>query len=109
MISDKNGEYGSQNTGARLPSLLALRCFEAAARLENFSRAADELHLTHGAVSRAVRLLEDDLGVALFDRRSRRVYLTDAGHQLSKAVAAGFGLIRNAVNELRANARQEKR
>lgn len=109
MISDKNGEYGSQNTGARLPSLLALRCFEAAARLENFSRAADELHLTHGAVSRAVRLLEDDLGVALFDRRSRRVYLTDAGHQLSKAVAAGFGLIRHAVNELRANARQEKR
>lgn len=109
MISDMNGELSSQNMGARLPSLLALRCFEAAARLENFSRAADELHLTHGAVSRAVRLLEDDLGVALFDRRSRRVYLTDAGHQLSKAVAAGFGLIRNAVNELRANARQEKR
>ncbi|MBN0796080.1 LysR family transcriptional regulator, partial [Pseudomonas aeruginosa] len=49
---------------ARKPA--ALRCFEAAARLENFSHAANELHLTHGAVSRAVRLLEDELGVALF-------------------------------------------
>lgn len=79
MISDSNCEPDSQITGVRLPSLLALRCFETAARLENFSRAAAELHLTHGAVSRAVRLLEDDLGVALFERRSRRVFLTDAG------------------------------
>ncbi len=108
MISDINGELNSQKTNSRLPSLLALRCFEAAARLENFSRAADELHLTHGAVSRAVRLLEDDLGIALFERRSRRVYLTDAGRQLSNAVAGGFGLIRNALSDIRANARKAK-
>src|SRR5690606_41943953 len=82
MISDKNGDPDSPLSDARLPSLLALRCFEAAARLENFSRAASELHLTHGAVSRAVRLLEDELGVALFERRSRRVFLTDAGRTL---------------------------
>ncbi|MEG1766902.1 MAG: LysR family transcriptional regulator, partial [Comamonas sp.] len=50
MFSDMNGEIESPSNDARLPSLLALRCFEAAARLEHFSRAADELHLTHGAV-----------------------------------------------------------
>lgn len=61
-------------TSPRLPSLIALRSIEAAARLENFSRAAAELHITHGAVSRAVRLLEDELGVLLFERRSRRVF-----------------------------------
>lgn len=81
MFSDHHGESSSPSSDDRLPSLLALRCFEAAARLENFSRAADELHLKHGAVSRAVRMLEDDLGVALFERRSRRVFLTDAGRR----------------------------
>ncbi len=107
MFSDKIGEPDSH--GSRLPSLLALRCFEAAARLENFSRAADELHLTHGAVSRAVRLIEDDLGIALFERRSRRVYLTGAGRTLAQAVNSGFHLMRQAVGELRHSARQEKR
>ncbi|OZI53702.1 LysR family transcriptional regulator [Bordetella genomosp. 5] len=93
----------------RLPSLLALRCFEAAARTENFSRAAAELHLTHGAISRAVRLLEDELGLALFERRNRRVFLTDAGHTLARAVGGGLDLMRQAVSELRASARQQRR
>lgn len=92
---------------ARKPA--ALRCFEAAARLENFSHAANELHLTHGAVSRAVRLLEDELGVALFERRSRRVFLTDAGRTLARAVGNGLDLMRQAVGELRASARQGRR
>ena len=109
MISDKNGDPDSPLSDARLPSLLALRCFEAAARLENFSRAASELHLTHGAVSRAVRLLEDELGVALFERRSRRVFLTDAGRTLARAVGNGMDLMRQAVAELRASARQGRR
>ena len=52
--SQMNALAGALST-RRMPSLMALRCFEAAARLESFSRAADELHLTHGAVSRAVR------------------------------------------------------
>jgi len=86
--------------------LLALRCFEAAARLENFSRAATELHLTHGAVSRAVRLLEEDLGLPLFERRSRRVFLTDAGRKLAKSVGDGLGLMRQAIHELRSSANQ---
>lgn len=106
MSSNNHGELGSQLNGSRLPSLLALRCFEAAARLENFSRAADELHLTHGAVSRAVRLLEEDLGVALFERRNRRVFLNEAGRRLARAVGDGLGLMRQACGELRASARQ---
>ena len=101
MSSDIDGELGSQLADARLPSLLALRCFEAAARWENFSRAAQELHLTHGAVSRAVRLLEDDLGVALFERRSRRVYLNEAGRKLARAVGDGLGLMRQATRATR--------
>ncbi len=89
---------------ARLPPLGALRCFEAAARLESFSRAADELHLTHGAVSRAVRALEDDLGIPLFERRSRRVYLTASGARLHAAVADAFAGIAAATRELRKRA-----
>ncbi|KER70094.1 LysR family transcriptional regulator [Burkholderia cepacia] len=109
MISDQNGETDSQSVRASLPSLMALRCFEAAARHENFSRAADELCLTHGAVSRAVRLLEDDLGVALFQRRSRRVFLTDAGRKLAQAVHDGLGLMRHAAHELRTEAARARR
>lgn len=109
MISDSHGESDSPIIDNRLPSLLALRCFEAAARLENFSRAADELHLTHGAVSRAVRLLEDDLGLPLFERRSRRVFLTDEGRALAQAVSQGLDLMRQGVADLRARARQQQR
>src|SRR5580693_793622 len=63
----------------RFPPLSALPSFEAAARHLSFSRAADELHVTHGAVSRAVRNLEDHLGVQLMIRASRSVRLTPAG------------------------------
>ncbi len=105
MSSDNDGELYSQVTASRLPSLMALRCFEAAARVENFSRAAAELHLTHGAISRAVRVLEDDLGLALFERRNRRVFLTDAGRRLFSSVHDGLGLIKQAVGELRTSAR----
>lgn len=92
-----------------MPSLIALRSFEAAARHENFSRAATELHLTHGAVSRAVRLLEEELGVLLFERRNRRVFLTDAGHKLASAVGEGLDVMQQAVDALRAGVRQRQR
>lgn len=105
MNSDDYSDSHSPIPDTRLPSLTALRCFEAAARLENFSRAADELHLTHGAISRAVRALEDDLGVPLFERRNRRVFLTDAGRKLARAVHDGMGLMRQATRELRASTR----
>ena len=109
MFSDKIGESGSPLSFPRLLSLIALRSFEAAARLENFNRAAAELHITHGAVSRAVRLLEDDLGVVLFERRSRRVLLTDAGRTLAGVVGKGFDVMRQAIDALRSRARQQRR
>ncbi len=65
----------------QLPALNALRAFEAAARHESFSRAADELFVTHGAVSHQIRGLESELGVALFARDGKRVRLTDRGRQ----------------------------
>ncbi|MGE9552987.1 LysR family transcriptional regulator [Erwinia amylovora] len=109
MFSDKVGEPASPSSLSRLPSLMALRNFEAAARLENFSRAAAELHVTHGAVSRAVRLLEDELGVLLFERRSQRVFLTEDGHTLASAVGKGLSVIQQAVDRLRSSARQQQR
>jgi len=60
-------------------SLNALRAFEAAARHLSFKQAADEPHVTAGAVSPQVRLLEERLGVQLFARRTRQVILTSAG------------------------------
>jgi len=63
----------------RLPPLNALPSFEAAARHLSFSKAADELHVTHGAVSRAIRNLEEYLGVQLFTRSVRAVRLTPMG------------------------------
>lgn len=86
----------------RLPPLNALSSFESAARHLSFSKAADELHVTHGAVSRAVRHLEDYLGVQLFTRATRSISLTLAGanyaaqvrdilDQLASATAATKG------------------
>ncbi|MGE1173297.1 LysR family transcriptional regulator [Pseudomonas sp. BW7P1] len=109
MISEQKGDFGSPFSGGRMPSLLALRCFESAGRFENFARAANELHLTPGAISRAVRLLEEDLGVELFERRQRRVFLTDPGRRLLKAVSEGLGLMNHAVREIRSEARRTRR
>jgi LysR family glycine cleavage system transcriptional activator len=66
-------------TGDLLPPFLALRVFEAAARLESFARAADELDITPGAVSQHIKALEDFAGQPLFRRLGRSVELTDAG------------------------------
>ncbi|MHA1553919.1 MAG: transcriptional regulator GcvA [Alphaproteobacteria bacterium] len=63
----------------RLPSLNALKVFEAAARSESFSRAAEELNVTPGAVSHQVKALETDLGVKLFNRQPQRLLITETG------------------------------
>jgi LysR family glycine cleavage system transcriptional activator len=70
----------------KLPPLNALPSFEAAARHLNFSRAAEELNVTHGAVSRAIKTLEDQLGVLLFERATRSVRLTAVGGPYARAV-----------------------
>src|ERR1700740_3304201 len=67
---------------ARLPPLNAIKAFEAAARLGSFTRAAEELSVTHGAVSRQIRLLEEWLGTSLFLRTSRTAVPTRAGTDL---------------------------
>ncbi|MBV8466873.1 MAG: transcriptional regulator GcvA [Burkholderiales bacterium] len=84
----------------RLPPLNALRAFESAARLESFSAAAEELFVTHGAVSKQIKLLEDWLGVKLFDRTGGRVKLTDAGWRYLVQVQDGLDLIANATAQL---------
>ncbi|MER9655056.1 transcriptional regulator GcvA [Mesorhizobium sp. M0152] len=63
----------------KLPPLTALPAFDAAARYLSFSKAANELNVTHGAISRAIRNIEDRLGVRLFDRGTRSVRLTSVG------------------------------
>jgi DNA-binding transcriptional LysR family regulator len=83
-----------------LPPLNALRAFEAAARLGSVSRAADELHVTHGAVSRHVRTLEDALGVPLFAREGRGLVLTPAGLRLRDAAGDAFAGLQAAWTRL---------
>ena len=95
-------------SATRLPPLNALRCFEAAARHQHFGRAGDELHLTHGAISRAVSLLAADLGLPLFERRQRRVHLTDAGRALAQSVTEALQDMRRTTERLRAQARQPR-
>ena len=84
----------------RLPPLNALRAFEVAARLGNFSAAAQTLHVTHGAISRQVRQLEKWLGVTLFERSGRRVHLTDPGRDYLNAIQAAFDAISAATRRL---------
>jgi len=84
-----------------LPSLNALHAFEAAARLGSVSRAATELHVTHGAVSRHIRSLEEELGIALFQRQGRGLALTAAGQRLRDAGTAAFAQLREVCEELR--------
>lgn len=88
-----------------LPPLNALRAFEAAARLGSVSRAADELHVTHGAVSRQIRALEEALGGRLFERDGRGLALTPAGLRLRDAAGDAFASLQTAWTGLR---RQER-
>jgi LysR family glycine cleavage system transcriptional activator len=84
----------------RLPPLLALKTFEAAARLASFKAAAEELGVTPAAVSHQIKLLETHLGLALFLRRPRRVVLTEVGRELYGATNAAFEEIAATVDRL---------
>jgi DNA-binding transcriptional LysR family regulator len=92
-----------------LPSLTALRAFEAFARLGQMTYAADELCVTHGAVSRQIRSLEASLGMALTEGPRHRLRLTDAGARLAIALSAAFGQVEAALAELRDDAHAELR
>lgn len=84
----------------RIPSLAALRTFEAAARLGSFKAAAAELGVTPTAVSHQIRALEDMLDTPLFVRRTRAVELTQAGARLSPAVHEGLLAMRTALEDI---------
>jgi LysR family glycine cleavage system transcriptional activator len=86
----------------RLPPLNALRAFEAAARHLNFSRAADELSVTPGAVSQQIQNLEDYVGVALFKRTPKGLLLTDPAQIALPALREAFDRLAEAASMLTA-------
>ena len=85
---------------SRLPSLTALRMFEATARLGSFTKAAAELHVTQAAVSHQLRGLEEQLAIKLFQRSTRRLSLTPAGQRLLPAVSDAFETLSRAVADI---------
>lgn len=88
-----------------LPSLDLLPGFEAAARHLSFTEAARELFLTQSAISRQIKLLEDELGVALFERRNRRLKLTPEGELFLVCTRDVLARVRDGVRSLRQRAR----
>ncbi|KOS76427.1 bacterial regulatory helix-turn-helix, lysR family protein [Burkholderia mallei] len=84
-----------------LPPFPALRAFEAAARHESFSAAGEELHVTHGAISRQIAAFEAWLGKPVFHRHGKRVKLTDEGRRYLATVEAAFDSIAGATVQLR--------
>ncbi|PAU78420.1 LysR substrate-binding domain-containing protein [Halomonas salipaludis] len=83
-----------------LPPLNALKAFEAAAQCQNFTQAAQRLHVTQSAISRQVRHLEEQLGVVLFERRPGQLRLTEAGRRLLPALSTSFDRIALTVRDL---------
>jgi LysR family transcriptional regulator, glycine cleavage system transcriptional activator len=92
----------------QLPALNAIKAFEAAARHESFSRAADELFVTHGAVSHQIRALEAELGVTLFARDGKRVRLTEVGRRYAAQVRGALTALADATREVRAGDRERR-
>ncbi|OAB55194.1 LysR family transcriptional regulator [Phormidium willei BDU 130791] len=84
----------------RLPPLTALRAFEAAGRLGRMTLAAEELHVTHSAVSRQVRHLEAALGVTLFEGPKTALRLSEAGRRLLPGLTAAFDGLESAVRQV---------
>ena len=83
-----------------LPPLSAIRVFEAAARLENFTAAAQELGMTQAAVSYQVKLLEERLGISLFQRTGRKVALTEKGREIAPILTRAFDQMRQGFAAL---------
>ncbi len=81
---------------SKLPPMSAVRVFEAAARHQSFTRAAEELGMTQAAVSYQIKMLEDRIGAPLFVRLPRQVALTARGRQLAPAVTEAFEALRMA-------------
>ncbi|SAL05312.1 DNA-binding transcriptional activator GcvA [Caballeronia calidae] len=92
----------------KLPNLGALKAFEAAARLKSFSRAAQELYVTHSAISHQIRSLEAELGIVLFKREGKRIDLTDRGHRYAEQVRAALINLASATESIRSGDRDRR-
>src|SRR2546430_3174264 len=84
----------------RRPRLKALKLFEAAARHESFTRAAEELFVTQGAISHQVKALEAELGLKLFNRERQRLVITEAGRAYLRVVRDAFDRIAERTERL---------
>lgn len=93
---------------SKLPNLNALRAFEAAARLESFSRAAEELFVTHSAISHRIQSLEGELGVALFAREGKRVRVTEGGALYAQKIRLAMADIADATLAVRSGDRERR-
>jgi LysR family transcriptional regulator, glycine cleavage system transcriptional activator len=93
---------------AHVPPMQALRAFEAAARTQSLTRAAESLHLTHGAISHQIKSLEATLGVRLVERAGRGIRVTEEGERLATRLRGALAEIADAVREAseRSNPRQ---
>ncbi|WDZ96168.1 transcriptional regulator GcvA [Herbaspirillum sp. WKF16] len=92
----------------KLPNLAALRAFDAAVRHGGFSRAAEEIHVTPGAVSHQVRALEEELGLQLFVRHGKRIAVTETGQRFAATIRKSLGEIALAAEHLRSLNRQQR-
>src|SRR5882724_3619842 len=92
----------------RLPALNSLRAFEAAARHQSITKACDELHVTHAAVSRHIQKVEQQLKRDLFERHHRKIALNDAGAILLSALTVAFSHIQRAIAQLSENQNPER-
>jgi len=84
-----------------LPALNAVRIFEAAARLQNFTKAANEIHITQGAVSKQIKLLEQQLGCQLFIRSGPVLKLSDEGEEFQAVAEESLSIIRRGTARIR--------
>jgi LysR family glycine cleavage system transcriptional activator len=84
----------------RIPATQALRALEAVARTGSLTKAAEAMHVTHGAISHQLKGLEDDLGVRLIERAGRGIRLTDEGERFAGRVRAALADIAEAVREI---------
>lgn len=91
---------------AALPSLPAMRAFDAAARLGSFRAASEELHVSPTAISHHIRGLENQLGLKLFERFGRDAVLTEDGKRLAGATAQAFGILGEAIRKLQRTSRK---
>ena len=92
----------------KLPNLAALRAFEAAARHDSFSRAAEEIHVTPGAISHQIRALEEELGLPLFTRNGKRIAITEAGQRFAASIRHALTEIATAAEMLQQQGHQQR-